>query len=157
MFNTLLVEDDVSYRQTLSDVLHLHFPLISVDEAGDGREALSKVEYRRPDLIFMDTQLPGENGLDVSKEIKRVYNEIVIVILTSNCLPEHRQQAFRSGADYFLSKEDDFCMENILARVDVALSRVSRHRFRAVPSQVGNTRAKACIKVSLLSRTEMFR
>ena len=127
MFNTLLVEDNVRYRQTLSDALHLHFPLISVDEAGDGMEALNKVEYQRPDLIFMDTQLPGENGLYVTKEIKRVYNEIVVVILTSNCLPEHRLQAFRSGADYFLSKEDDFCMENILARVDVALSRVSLH------------------------------
>jgi DNA-binding NarL/FixJ family response regulator len=127
MFNTLLVEDDVSYRQALSDVLLLHFPLIGVDEAGDGREALSKVEYRRPDLIFMDIQLPGENGLDVTKEIKRVYSDIVIVILTSNDLPKYRQQAYRNGADYFLSKEDDFCMENILARVDVALGRVSRH------------------------------
>jgi len=127
MFNTLLVEDNISYRQILSDVLLLHFPLIGVDEAGDGREALSKVEYRRPDLIFMDIQLPGENGLDVIKEIKRVYNEIVIVILTSNSLLEYRQQAFRNGADYFLSKEDDFCMENILTRVDAALARVSRH------------------------------
>ena len=70
MFNTLLVEDDVSYRQTLSDALLLHFPLIGVDEAGDGREALSKVECRRPDLIFMDIQLPGENGLDVTKRDK---------------------------------------------------------------------------------------
>jgi len=127
MFNTLLVEDNISYRQILSDVLLLHFPLIGVDEAGDGREALSKVEYRRPDLIFMDIQLPGENGLDVIKEIKRVYSEIVIVILTSNSLLEYRQQAFRNGADYFLSKEDDFCMENILTRVDAALARVSRH------------------------------
>jgi len=128
MFNTLLVEDNVSYRQTLSDVLHLHFPLISVDEAGDGREALCMVEYRRPDLIFMDTQLPGENGLSITKEIKRVYHGIVVVILTSNSLPEHRQQAFQSGADYFLSKEDDFCMENILARViDVTLSRAKHH------------------------------
>jgi CheY-like chemotaxis protein len=123
MFNTLLVEDNVSYRQALSDVLLSHFPLIGVDEAGDGREALNKVEYRRPDLIFMDIQLPGENGLDVTKEIKRVYNEIVIVILTSNGLPEYRQQAFRNGADYFLSKEDDSCMENILAWVDVELAR----------------------------------
>ena len=127
MFNTLLVEDNVSYRKILSDALLLHFPLISVDEVGDGSEALSKVEYQRPNLIFMDIQLPGVNGLDVTKEIKRIYNEIVVVILTSNCLPEHRQQAFRSGADYFLSKKDDFCMENILARVDVALSRVTCH------------------------------
>jgi CheY-like chemotaxis protein len=127
MFNTLLVEDDVSYRKTLSDALLLHFPLIGVDEAGDGREALNKVEYRRPDLIFMDIQLPGENGMDVTKKIKRMYDDIVIVILSTNNLPEHRQQAFRNGADYFLSKEDDFCMENILTRVDVALTRVSRH------------------------------
>ena len=47
MFNTLLVEDDVSYRKILSDILLLHFPLIAVDEAGDGRESLSKVEYQR--------------------------------------------------------------------------------------------------------------
>ena len=127
MFNTLLVEDDISYRKTLSDALHLHFPLIGVEEAGDGREALSKVEYRRPDLIFMDIQLPGDNGLDITKEIKQTHDDIVIVILTSNGLPEYRQQAFLNGADYFLSKEDDFCMENVLTRVDVALSRLSRH------------------------------
>ena len=111
MFNTLLVEDDVSYRKILSDVLLLHFPLIGVDEAGDGMEALSKVECQRPDLIFMGNQLPGENGMDVTKKIKRMYDDIVIVILSTNNLPEHRQQAFRNGADYFLSKEDDFYME----------------------------------------------
>ena len=99
MFNTLLVEDNVSFRQALSDTLISYFPSIDVDEAGDGEEALSKVEYRRPDLIFMDVQLPGENGLEVTKKIKRVYNDIVIVILTSYGLPEYRQQAFQNGAD----------------------------------------------------------
>ena len=127
MFYTLLVEDNVSYRKTLSDVLLLHFPLIGVDEAGDGKEALNKVEYRRPDIIFMDIHLPGENGIGVTKKIKRMYDDIVIVILSTNNLPEYRQQAFRNGADYFLSKEDDFCTDNILTRVDVALARVSRH------------------------------
>ena len=127
MFNTLLVEDNVSYRRILSDALLLHFPLIGVDEAGNGREALSKVEYQRPDLIFMDIQLPGENGLEVTKEIKRVYNDIVVVILTSNDLPEYRQQAFRNGADYFLSKGDDTCMDDILARIEGEMAKGSRH------------------------------
>jgi len=127
MFNTLLVEDNVSYRQTLADVLLLHFPFIGVDEAGDGNEALSKVEYLRPNLIFMDIQLPGGNGLDVTREIKRIYGDIVIVILSGSDQPEYRKQAFSSGADYFLSKADDCCLENILARVDVTLARVSHH------------------------------
>ena len=120
MLNTLLVDENVSYRQTLSDMLLLHFPLIGVDEAGNGREALSKVEYCRPDLIFMDIQLPEENGLDVTKEIKRVYRDIVIIILTSDDRQECREQAFQNGADYFLSKDDAFCIENILTRVDMA-------------------------------------
>jgi CheY-like chemotaxis protein len=127
MFNTLLVEDNVGFRQALSDVLLSYFPSISVDEAGDGEEALGKIEYRRPNLIFMDIQLPGENGLGITRKIKQVYDDIVIVILTTNDLPEYRQQAFRNGADYFLSKGDDSCMEGILAQVEGAMAKELRH------------------------------
>ena len=127
MFNMLLVEDDPCFRQALSDTLISYFPLIDVDEAGNGEEALSKVEYRRPHLIFMDIQLPGVNGLEVTKKIKRVYTDIVIVILTSYDLPEHRQQAYRNGADCFLVKEDDTCMDDILARVERGIARESCH------------------------------
>ena len=127
MFNALLVEDNVSFRQALSDVLLSYFPLIGIDEAGDGDEALRKVEYLRPDIIFMDIQLPGGNGLEVTKEIRLVHDNIVIVILTSYGLPEYRQQAFRNGADCFLSKGDDFCVEDILARVEGAMSRRPHH------------------------------
>jgi DNA-binding NarL/FixJ family response regulator len=127
MFNALLVEDNVSFRQALSDVLLSYFPLIGIDEAGDGDEALRKVEYQRPDIIFMDIQLSGGNGLELTKEIRLVYDDVVIVILTSYGLPEYRQQAFRNGADCFLSKGDDSCMEDILARVEGAMSRRPFH------------------------------
>jgi PleD family two-component response regulator len=63
LFNILPVETCSRYRQTLVDILLLHFPLIGVDEAGDGWEALGMVQYRRPDLIFMDIQLHDEDGL----------------------------------------------------------------------------------------------
>jgi two-component system response regulator YesN len=127
MFNMLLVEDDVNYRQALSDTLLTYFPFVDVDEAGDGEEALSKVEYLRPNLIFMDVKLPGVSGLEVTRKIKRVYAEVVIVILTSYDLPEHRQQAFRNGADCFLLKTDDTCMDDILAHVERAMARKSCH------------------------------
>ena len=117
MFQALLVEDNTAFRNSLSDILLSYFPLIGVDEATDGGEALTKVEYLRPDIVFMDIQLPGENGLEVTKKIKLVYDYIVIVILTSYNLPEYRQQAFRNGADCFISKGDDSCIEDILARI----------------------------------------
>ena len=127
MFQALLVEDNTAFRNSLSDILLSYFPLIGVDEATDGGEALTKVEYLRPDIVFMDIQLPGENGLEVTKKIKLVYDYIVIVILTSYDLPEYRQQAFRNGADCFLSKADDSCIEDILARIEGAMDRKTHH------------------------------
>ncbi len=127
MFYTLLVDANVSFRQALSDVLHVYFPSIGVEEAGDVAEALNKVESLHPDIIFMDNQLPEENGLDLSREIKHVYDDIVIVILTTNNQPEYRQQALRNGADYYISKGEDSCMEEILTQIEGVLdSRVTR-------------------------------
>jgi len=127
MFHALLVEDNTVFRNSLSDILLSYFPLIGVDEAVDGGEALTKVEYLRPDIVFMDIQLPGENGLEVTRKIKLVYDYIVIVILTSYNLPEYRQEAFRNGADCFLSKGDDSCIEDILARIEGTMARKLHH------------------------------
>jgi DNA-binding NarL/FixJ family response regulator len=130
MIYTLLVDANVSFRQALSDVLHVYFPSIGVEEAGDVAEALSKVESLRPDIIFMDNQLPEENGLDLSREIKHVYDDIVIVILTTNNQPEYRQQALRNGADYYISKGDDSCMEEILTQIEGVLDSSVTHRSK---------------------------
>jgi len=121
MFYTMLVDANVSFRQALSDVLLVYFPSMGVEEAGDVTEALSKVECLRPNIIFMDIQLPGGNGLEISKEIKQMYNDIVIVILTTNNLPEYRQQAFENGANYYITKGDDSCMEEILILIEEVL------------------------------------
>ena len=118
MFNTLLVEGDTSFRQALSDTLLAYFPFIDVDQVPNGEEALSKIEYWRPHLIFIDIHLPGENGLEITKKIKQVYHDIVIVILTASSQPGLRLLAFQSGADCFLSKNDDSCMDAILALIE---------------------------------------
>ena len=118
MFNALLVEDNAAFRHELSDVLLAYFPTIGVEEAGNAADALSKVEYLRPDIIFMDIKLPGENGLEATRQIKQTYAYIVIVILTNYDLPEYRQQAFRNGADCFISKAQVSFLADILARVE---------------------------------------
>jgi DNA-binding NarL/FixJ family response regulator len=103
-FKTLLVEDNVSFRQTLLEILAARFPFMSIEEAGDGVEALEKVDRFMPDLIFMDIKLPGENGLQLTQKIKRKYPEVVVVVLTSYDYPEYREAAFGFGANHFMVK-----------------------------------------------------
>jgi CheY-like chemotaxis protein len=101
---TLIVEDNVTFRNTFKEVLCKRFPSMLVEEAPDGVEALEKVETFLPDLVFMDIRLPGETGLELTKRIKADHPEILIIILTDYNLPEYREAAFASGADDFVVK-----------------------------------------------------
>jgi len=101
---TLIVEDNVTFRNTFKEVLCKKFPFMVVEEAVDGVEAMEKVETFLPELVFMDVRLPGETGLELTKKIKASHPEIIIIILTDYNLPEYRKAAFHSGADDFVVK-----------------------------------------------------
>ncbi|MFA6901560.1 MAG: response regulator transcription factor [Gallionellaceae bacterium] len=104
--DALIVDDNDAFRQLLSLVLTRHFPSIRVAEACDGDVALHSVAQRLPDLIFMDIRLQGTNGLDITRIIKDVYVHPLICVITSYDLPEYRDAAMRSGADYFIVKDE---------------------------------------------------
>ena len=91
------------FERHIADVLLVYFPLIDVEDVGDETEAMSKVECPRPSIVFLDTQLPGGNGLIVLITIRQIYNDMVMVKLPDNNLPEHRQQDFENGADQYIS------------------------------------------------------
>jgi len=120
MFTTLIVEDNVTFRQSLKELLRTRFPSMDVQEAGDGEEALRKIDALPPDIIFMDIKLPGENGLQVTKKVKTSYPQITVIILTYYDLPEHRDAAFQCGASHFLPKGTS--TEEIVGLVQSVLS-----------------------------------
>jgi len=104
MVRILIVEKNASFRQSLKEILHLQFPLMMIEGAADGNEALKKVDNFLPNLIFMDIYLPGENCLLLTQKIKKDHPEIIIGILTSYDLREYRKLAFKCGVNYFIAK-----------------------------------------------------
>jgi len=116
MFNAMLVEDNILFRESLRDSLRLRFPSIEIAEAGNGAEALEKIDSLSPNLIFMDIQLPGQNGLELTEKIKKLHPDIVIIIITNYDIPEYREAAARFKADYFFSK-DSITLEDIVTLV----------------------------------------
>ena len=101
---TLIVEDSVTFRHMLKESLGSRFPAMEIEEAPDGRDLFNKIESFHPKIVFMDIRLPGENGLELTKKIKLNHPDIIVVILTSYDLPEYRQAARESMADYFVPK-----------------------------------------------------
>src|SRR5512135_3170487 len=117
VFRILIVDDSALFRQSLKEVLHVRFPSIDIDEATDGEKAKQKIKTSPPDLIFMDINLPGENGLVLTQKIKGRYPNIIITLLSGWDLPEYREASIQCKADYFLFK-GSVTQEEIFALVE---------------------------------------
>lgn len=117
MFTTLIVEDNLSFRQSLRTMLSERFPEMNVAEAEDAKEALERINAPLPDLVFMDIRLPGGNGLELTGKIKENHSRTTVIILTSYDLPEYREAAREYGADFFIVK-DSTSLEEIRVLVE---------------------------------------
>ncbi len=104
MVTVLIVDDSASFRQSFAVHLHQYFPGMAITEAADAVEALEKVNATHPDLLFVDIQLPGESGLELTRKIKADWPKVVVAMLTAYDLPEYREAAQNLGADHFFSK-----------------------------------------------------
>ncbi len=111
VFELLIVEDNTRFRQMLRKILESRFPSFQISEAENAEAALDLIRQRKPNAIFMDIRLPGQSGISLTGQIKRLHPSIVIIMLTHADSLEYREAALESGADYFLSKEKNTAEE----------------------------------------------
>lgn len=100
----LLVEDNEVNAITISEFL-IRFGF-SVDVAENGPIALDKIQKIMPELILMDIQLPGMDGLDIIRQLRADsrFNAIPIIALTALAMPGDRERCLQAGANEYLSK-----------------------------------------------------
>ena len=101
----LLVDDHDLLREGLAGILNAQADMETVGEASDGLEALVKAQELKPDLILMDVQMPGMDGLETTWKIKQILPETVIVMLTVRDDDEKLFEALKNGAQGYLLKE----------------------------------------------------
>lgn len=104
MINLLVVDDHPVVRRGLKEVLKQE-PDLSVCEAADAREALSQIREHKFDLVILDLDLPGMDGLDLLKEIKRQGKDLAVLILSVYPEDQVAVRVLKAGASGFVSKE----------------------------------------------------
>ena len=100
----LVVEDNPSNLDLARMVLEGNG--FTVDTASNGQEGLEKARHLRPDLILMDMQLPGVDGLAVTRQLKAdpATADIKVVALTANALKGSEEQALAAGCSGYIAK-----------------------------------------------------
>jgi CheY-like chemotaxis protein len=102
---TILIVDDAPVNLKLTDIL-LRKEGYTVHATGDAEQALGLLRTLHPDLMLVDIQLPGMNGLELTRRIKRDSStrDIVVVALTACAMKGDDERAFRAGCDGYITK-----------------------------------------------------
>lgn len=101
----LLADDHALFREGLAGIISAQPDMQVVGQANDGLEAFVKAQELKPDLILMDVQMPGMDGLEATRQIKQVLSETIIVMLTVRGDDEMLFEALKNGAQGYLLKD----------------------------------------------------
>lgn len=105
MLRIMLVDDHSLFRKGLASLLSSQPDISVIGEASDGNEAIENAKILRPDLIMMDINMPNCDGLEATKEIKKILPEIKIVMLTASDEDQYLFEAMKIGAQGYLLKD----------------------------------------------------
>jgi two-component system phosphate regulon response regulator PhoB len=115
----LLVDDEEAIIESIEFALKQEG--FEVVKAGDGQEALQKVQLEKPNLIVLDLMLPEVSGLEVCRILRRERNEVPIIMLTAKGEEIDRVIGLEVGADDYLVKP--FSLRELTARIRALLRR----------------------------------
>ncbi|HVZ17472.1 MAG TPA: response regulator [Terriglobales bacterium] len=128
---TLIVDDEPIARQVLREALETIDDVEVVGEADNGRSALAQIDKLRPELVFLDLQMPVMSGFEVVSNLAGGTLPIIIIV---TAFDQHAIQAFEAGAiDYLLKPVQD-------TRLQRAVNRV--RGLRAQPQKIANRAAR---------------
>lgn len=105
MIRVLLVDDQSMLRRGCRMFLDAEEDLEVIGEAGDGRTAVTMTAALRPDIVLMDVQMPGMDGIEATGQITQETPHSRVLILTTFDLDEYVLAGLRSGASGFLLKD----------------------------------------------------
>jgi DNA-binding NtrC family response regulator len=104
-FKVLMVDDEEDFVKTLSERMQMRD--LDSDVALDGEQALQRVEDDIPDVMVLDLKMPGIDGLEVLRRVKKAYPQIPVIILTGHGSEKDEAEARRLGAFDYLQKPVD--------------------------------------------------
>src|SRR6266702_3596460 len=118
----LVVDDERAVRDSLRRALELEG--YEIELAADGQEALDRLESEaEPDAVILDVLMPGVDGLEVCRRLRRSGRRLPVLMLTARDEVENRVAGLDAGADDYVTKP--FALEELVARVRALLRRTT--------------------------------
>ena len=128
----LIVDDDDRIRRSLKDYLSENNYIVSTAENAD--QAKERLKYLKFDIIILDVMMPGQNGYELTKEIKKQI-KVPIILLTAKGEVENRIKGLELGADDYIGKP--FEPKELLLRIKNIINKNNKIDLKSTSHSVG--------------------
>jgi len=137
----LIVDDEKDFVEMFS--LRLETQGEKVSTAFSGKEALAVLEQKPIDVVILDIRMPGMDGIDTLKQIKKLYPNVEVILLTGHGSTETAVEGMKLGAFDYLMKPADFeeiklKLENARKRKDEQEERIRKAELRLLLRRSGD-------------------
>ena len=114
----LMVDDNMGFVERMKGLLDEISQIGYINVASDYNEASMYVNEDKPDVVLLDINLPGKNGIEILKKIRISGHQCKVIMLTNHADEYYRQQCKELGADFFLDKSNDFAkVPDIISKI----------------------------------------
>lgn len=100
----VLVADDVKLMRSLLKSSLISFECEVIAEVDNGEQVADQVRQHQPDIVFLDINMPGKNGLDVLQEIKQEFGDLFVAMVSGHNSFNNIRRSIELGASGFVSK-----------------------------------------------------
>ncbi len=120
----LVVDDEIKIREVLKEYLEING--YEYNEAGDGKEAIDKIDSNKYDLIILDIMMPKLDGYNVARHIKEKDITVPVLMLSARVEEYDKLLGFEIGIDDYVTKP--FSPKELMARINAILNRNRKHK-----------------------------
>ena len=105
MYRILLADDEGIVTNSLSFIIEKNFEgQYEIETAKSGRAAIEAAEHFRPDIVFMDIQMPGINGIESMKEIRKTNSNVIFIVMSAYDKFDYAKEAIKLGVMEYITK-----------------------------------------------------
>jgi DNA-binding response OmpR family regulator len=133
-FKVLLVDDEEEFVKTLGERLEMRG--MAPDTAFTGEAALQRISEEQPDIMILDIKMPGIDGIEVLRRVRKAYPRIQVIMLTAHGTEKDQEEAERLGAFAYLRKPVD--LESLTKTMAAASKRLETLSMASAFAQAGD-------------------
>lgn len=102
--NILIADDHANVRRGLREILVDAFPGTHFSEASNGDEVLTQLLISQPEVLLLDINMPGRSGFEVLKDVKHIYPQLPVIMVSVQAESQYALRCLRAGAAEYVNK-----------------------------------------------------